>query len=188
MRIRTFFIGLVVCAVLWLAVAFGLDAWGQRDAPAGDWDAIVVAGCRVGPDGQPSTALARRVERAVALWTAKQAPVLVFTGGVGRYPPAEARVAADYAIQLGVDPDAIRTEERSTSTEGNAQHAAQLDASFREVLVVTDSYHVFRAQRVFGRYFERAAGVGSVGRVPDRTQGALREVAAIAYYALRGRL
>ena len=77
---------------LWAALAVGLDRYGQREA-VGAYDAIVVAGCRVLPDGHPSPALQNRTRQAVNLWRAGPAPTLVFTGGVGRYPPSEARAA-----------------------------------------------------------------------------------------------
>lgn len=172
----------------WALAALGLDACGQRDAPSGQWDAIVVAGCRVLPDGSPSDALKNRTALAVSLWQQGIAPQLIFTGGVGSHPPAEAVAAANYAASLGVPPAAMLTEDRSTSTEGNATLAAALVPGVSRVVVVTDSYHVFRAERVFGRHFGEATGVGSFAPGDVRARGALREVAAVGWYAVRGRL
>lgn len=188
MRRRNLFIAATLGALLWILAAIGLDRWGLIAPPSGQWDAIIVAGCRVQPDGSPSIALAHRVERAVALWQDGAAPRMIFTGGIGDFPPAEAQVAARYAESLGVSSNAILIEDRSTSTEGNAREAARLDPTVRRVLVVTDSYHVLRAQWVFGRYFAEAVGAGSVGRMDERARGALREVLAVGYYAVRGRL
>ncbi len=171
----------------WGIAAASLDAHGRRAVPDGSWDAIVVAGCRVYPAGEPSPALRRRTERAVALWREEKAPVIVFTGGVGRNPPSEARVASDVARAMGVPDEALLLEDRSTSTEENARLAATLiDA--RRVLVVTDSYHVFRTRRVFARYFDEVDGAGSVGTPWPRFLGSLREVGAVAYYWAKGRL
>ena len=171
----------------WLALATSLDAYGHRQAQ-GTFDAIVVAGCRVEPDGQPSLALQRRTRRAVDLWRRQIAPVLVFTGGVGTYPPSEARAAADYAQTLGVPAEVLLLEERSTSTQENARYAAELIGESSRVIVVTDTYHVFRAERVFGRAFAEAKGAGSVAAPHVRTRGALREVFAVGFYKLSGRL
>lgn len=171
----------------WGLAAAALDAHGRRAVVEGSWDAIVVAGCRVYPDGEPSPALRRRTERAVRLWREEKAPVIVFTGGVGRNPPSEAQVAGAVARSMGVPEEAILLEDRSTSTEENARLAATLiDA--RRVLVVTDSYHVFRTRRVFARYFEEVGGAGSVGTPWPRFVGSFREVVAVAYYWSKGRL
>ena len=70
--------------------------------------------------------------------------------------------------------------------ENAREAAARVDA--RRVLVVTDAYHVFRAERVFARFFDKVDGVGSVGPTPARIRGSLREVAALAGYAALGRL
>lgn len=172
---------------LWLIAALGLDCYGQR-TPTGTFDAIVVAGCRVDPGGVPSLALQRRTRRAVDLWRAGAAPRIVFTGGVGTYPPSEAEAAARYAESLGVPPEVIVREERSTSTEENARFAAEVLDPRSRVLVVTDAYHVLRAERVFGRAFAEAQGAGSVPRLDVRVRGALREVAAVMLYGVEGRL
>lgn len=173
--------------VLWLLAALALDRLGRRPPPDGRWDAIVVLGCGVGPDGRPAPALRHRVERAVALWRQGLAPVIVFTGGLGAHPPSEAEAAAAHARALGLPPSAVRLEDRSTSTEENARFTAALHPNAR-VLVVTDAYHVFRARRVFARHFPAVAAAGSVAPLPSRARGALREVAAVAWYALTGRL
>src|SRR5690606_5264267 len=118
---------------------------------------IVVLGCRVRPDGSASLALARRTRHAAALYRRGLAPRIVLTGGVGAHPPSEARAAAAIARAEGVPEEALILEERSTSTEENAREARRrIDA--RRVLVVTDAYHVFRAERVFRRHFEHARG------------------------------
>jgi uncharacterized SAM-binding protein YcdF (DUF218 family) len=174
-------------AVGWLCAAALLDAWGHRVPPDGPYDLIVVAGCRVRPDGTPSLALQRRTDAAVSLWRSGLAPRVVFTGGVGDYPPSEASVAARHAVTLGLPPSAIGVEERSTSTEENARFAA-LEHPAQRVLVVTDSYHVFRAERVFARHYPVARGVGSAPALWVRAKGSAREVGAVLYYGLTGRL
>lgn len=176
------------CMAVWLGLALALDRYGHRPPPGAGWDAIVVAGCRVLPDGRPSLALQRRTRLAVALWRQGAAPRIVFTGGVGTYPPSEARAAADYAATLGVPDTALSLEESSTSTEENARFAAERLPPGSRIVIVTDTYHVFRSERVFGRYFTEVRGSGSVPMGFVRGQGALREVAAVAAYALSGRL
>jgi len=180
---------ILTLSALWGGAAAALDAYGRRPLSSSQtWDAIAVAGCRVRPDGSPSLALQRRTATAVELWREGRAPVLLLTGGVGDFPPSEARAAADYAQKLGVPAEALILESRSTSTEENARFAADAAPQLKRVLVVSDAFHIFRVERVFGRYFEEAVGVGSVGLLGSRIKGALREVAAVTLYGLTGRL
>lgn len=178
--------------LLWAGAALLLDRAGRAAPPDPPWDAIVVAGCRVNPDGRPSLALQRRARLGVDLWRQGLAPRVVFTGGVGQHAPSEARAAADYAAALGLPPEAAVLEERSTSTEENARYAEEVLAErglpAERVLLVTDGYHTFRAARVFGRYFPEVRAVGSQATRSVRVRGALREVLAIGWYALAGKL
>jgi uncharacterized SAM-binding protein YcdF (DUF218 family) len=176
----------------WCLGALWLDRTGGPPEAGARFDAIVVAGCRVGPDGQPSPALARRVRQAVGLAKSGVAPRVIFTGGTGGFPPAEAVAAARFAVSLGLSESAIILEDRSTSTEENARFArlaaAEAGIPAERVLVVTDRYHTFRAQRVFQRYFPEVTATGTTPRLDVRVHGAFREVLAIAGYAVMGRL
>lgn len=171
----------------WVATAVGLDQVGACAPDQTPYDLVVVAGAGVMPDGGPSDALRARTRLAVDLYESGAAPTLAFTGGVGDWGDAEAEVAADLARAWGVPEDALVLERTSTSTEENAANLRALVGD-RRVLVVTDRYHVFRCRRVFGRHFTDADAVGAVTPWGVRARGALREVAAVGVYALRGRL
>ncbi len=171
--------------VAWGLGALALDAYGRRAAPSsGQWDAIVVAGCRVMPDGRPSPALERRVRAAVALWKAGRAPLVVMTGGVGEHPPSEAEAAARLAHALGVPESALVRESQSTTTAENARFAARV-VDARRVLIVSDTYHVLRCEWLFGRHFAEVRGVGSTPEPWPRVRFALREVGAVLVEAAR---
>lgn len=174
---------------LWLIAAWALDRYGQRPAVPGQrWDAIVVLGARVASSGRPSAALDARVRRAHALFSDNFAASIVVTGGPGDGPISEAESAATLLGELGVPEDAIRIEDQSSSTDENARFAAQVLDGATRVLLVTDTYHVFRSERVFRRYFEAARGVGVHGLPLPRLRGALREVGAVLGYAASRRL
>jgi len=187
-KVRRAMLTFLALAGFWALGAAALDRYGVHDDPPGTYDAIVVLGCGVWPGGQASPALERRTRHAVELWRAGKAPRIVFTGGVGEHPPSEAETAAEIARGLGVPDEAMVLERNSTSTEENARFAAAQLGGGRRVLVVTDSYHVFRSQRVFGRHFTEARGVGSVGIRSMRIRGALREVLAVVIYTVFGRM
>ena len=168
--------------------ALALDGYGHRTVVDRGYDAIVVAGCRVMPDGTPSLALQRRTapgggplaggRRAADRVHRRDRDVSPERGPGGCGSRDDPRVAAGVAV----------LEERSTSTDENATFAAKVLPPGARIVVVTDTYHVFRAERVFGRAFTDVRGSGSVPRWDVRTKGALREVLAVVVYALTDRL
>jgi uncharacterized SAM-binding protein YcdF (DUF218 family) len=180
-------VGVSVLITSWLLIALFLDAFGRRPLPDGPFDAIVVPGCAVRQDGTASGALARRTAHAIKLWHEGAAPRIVFTGGVGRYPPSEATVAGDLALAAGIPREAIILEEQSTTTEANARLAAGLSAEMSDwhIVVTTDGYHCWRCRRLFGRHFKRAETVGSTPGRRLRVRGALREVLSIVKMLVR---
>lgn len=170
------------------AAAALLLSRGAEPPPAGPYDAIVVAGCRVLPSGEPSDALARRAALAHTLFVEGHAPRVVFTGGVGQHGPSEASVAAAHAVSLGLPREAVVLEDRSTSTRENAEYAARILGADARVLVVTDAYHVFRARRVFAHVFAHAEGAGVPMREEVLAHALPRELFAVLIYAARGDL
>jgi len=121
--------------------------------------AIVVLGARVRPDGRPSAALERRMRVAISLYQAGAAPRLVLSGGGQRAVP-EAEVMRDLALAAGVPASALIIEPRSRTTLENASETAKLLApdGHDAVILVTDSYHAFRARLLF-----RIAGLTVIG-------------------------
>lgn len=185
-RQRAIGVGVILSA--WLVAAAALDHIGARPLPERRYDAIVVAGAGVLPGGRPSRPLRGRVARAAELYHRGVAPRVVLTGGVGKHPPAESVVAAALARAFGVPEAALVREERSTTTEENADEAARLLGRDARIVLVTDRFHVFRATRMFRRRFATVDGVGSVCHPWPRFRGAMREVLAVAVHGLRGRL
>jgi len=180
---------IMLLMVVYVGLALYLDWYGQRRPSLSTYDAIIVLGCRVEADGSPSLALQARTRKAVELYNQGYASKIILTGGVGTYAPAESVASFQYATEtLGVDPSVFVMEEVSTSTDENAQYALQALPEAKNVLIVSDAYHVFRAERVFGRYFDRVDGSGRVPIPWYRVKGDLREVAALFYYWLNGRL
>jgi len=147
-----------------------------------------VLGCRV-VEGRACETLVRRVDRAAALYRAGFADTVIATGGVGKGAGgvSEAAAICDLLAERGVPRGRVVLEDRSTTTFENARFAARLFPG-ASVLVVTDSYHAPRAERVFRQHFPEAHAVGSRPRASVRVKGALREVFALARYRVLGRV
>ena len=132
-----------------------LQVWstGRDDSFAqgvGQVDALVVLGAAQ-YDGRPSPQLRARLNHALMLWQCDAAALIVVTGGKragDRF--TEAETSRDYLIARGVPAEAIVVEPRGTSTFESLAAVRDDDVTriLQRVVVVSDPYHVMRAQLV----------------------------------------
>ncbi len=183
---------LVLAAPLLYGAILGaiLVSWGTRDR-AQKADAIVIFGARVNKSGQASLLLRGRTHHAFELWQRGLAPVIVCTGGIGHFPPAEAAVQAALLQKWGVPTTAILREETSTSTRENARNAATLLPRGAKVIAVSQPFHLWRCRRDCARFGLVALTSPemqgwSVLRPHKRALYALREAAAVTRDVLSG--
>jgi uncharacterized SAM-binding protein YcdF (DUF218 family) len=120
----------------------------------------------------------------VEVWRQSPGARLVMTGGVGNAPVSEAEAMRRIALALGVPPDRMVLEDRSTSTIQQAVEVLRLGSihGWRHVGLVTDRYHLPRARFLFRRmglkvsgYPVRGTGGGSRRRW---LEGVAREIPA----------
>jgi uncharacterized SAM-binding protein YcdF (DUF218 family) len=154
-------------------------------------EVIIVLGAAVWPDGQPSPALRRRVAHAVQALQAGQGQRLLMTGGLGKYPPAEAHLMRQLALAAGVPATSIVIEDQATSTLQSALRCAPIlhQQGWSTALIVTDRYHLPRALLVF-----RCLGILAIGSAPQgrlysrkrwkRWYYRIREGCALAWYVV----
>lgn len=121
----------------------------SEDIPEGA--AIVALAGNAGKTGQVTGETEARIARAVELFQAGAAPVLVVTGGSGEADASVAEAMRDFAIAAGVPEDAIVVEDRSHSTLQNALFTADLEAldPSEPIIIVTHRYHLPRANASF---------------------------------------
>src|SRR5499426_2171318 len=160
-------------------------------APSVAYDVIVVLGAAVWPGGQPSPALQRRILHAVDLLRQGYATYLLVTGGLGKYPPAEAAVMQRLAVAHGIPPQHILCEDQATSTFASALRCCDLlqQHGWSRVLIVTDRYHLPRALFAFWICGLHAVGSAAPGkparRLRQRWYCYLREGLALPWYLVR---
>lgn len=143
--------GSAVLVVGYLAVAFAaflgaslLYRW--RKSPA-ELEAIVVLGSGL-INGQVPPLLAARLQRALEAQRAqRETPTIITSGGQGPDEPRpEGLVMRNYLIEHGAVPDRVLAETESRNTAENLRLSRELlPAPESPILVVTSSYHVFRA-------------------------------------------
>ncbi|HEY2067136.1 MAG TPA: YdcF family protein [Gemmatimonadaceae bacterium] len=137
--------GLAVLLATWAASLIAVLAWERHDQ-ARPASAIVVLGAAQYV-GRPSPVLRARLDHAIDLWRRKLAPLMIVTGGTGRGDTtSEAAVSQRYAVQRGVPASAIllETEGRTTSESMEGVAALMSRRSRRDVLLVSDPFHMLR--------------------------------------------
>ncbi|MBI5669952.1 MAG: YdcF family protein [Chloroflexi bacterium] len=187
-------IGLVL-AFGWFALVMMLGivihAYGlvDRTRPA---DVIIVLGAGLRPDGSPGPALTRRSTHAADLWQQGYAPQIICAGGTpGQITiRSEADACAAILREQGVPTDAIILEDQSRSTEENAIESKQImDAGgWRTALLVSDGFHMLRAQWIFSYYgLDISPAPVTDARPPlfEYLLAILREIVALHWLALK---
>lgn len=172
--------------------AIFIYTYGQVDraAPA---DAIVILGAGTRRDGSPSYSYARRIRHALRLYEQGYAPRLICTGGYTQpHLKSEGAACAEMLRTYGVPESAIFYEEQSRNTEENALYAHQIMAAngWERVLLVSDGYHLFRAEAMFrarGLTVSSSPAQLSGGALPWQSviRNMIRETAAFVWWQVR---
>ena len=118
--------------------------------PLADYDALIVLGAQVKPDGTLSLQLQWRLDAAVDAWRAHPCWVVVCGARGSNEPVEEAYAMRDYLVSEGVPESWILTDAQSYNTRQNIRNAIALleDKDVQRVAVVTSDYHVPRAMAI----------------------------------------
>lgn len=150
--LQTATVALLLALLGYVAFAFSvflLCSWMYRFLPRRQRpEAIIVLGAGL-IDGRVPPLLASRLDRALQAQQrfSPPAPLIITSGGQGQDEPiAEGDAMRAYLIGAGADPGSVVAETASRTTRQNLLLSrALLPAPGARVLVVTSSYHVFRA-------------------------------------------
>ena len=157
-------VALLLAGAAVLAAICGMICWREANPPVPEnYDAIVVLGAQVLPDGTPSVQLEWRLEKALECWQ-KSPCIIVCSGAQGGTEPApEGDVMRDWLITRGVPAEQVISDPKAYNTRQNIRNAAQLlaDRDVSRVLVVTSDYHLPRAMALAEDEGLSATGVGS---------------------------
>lgn len=141
--------------------------------------AVVVFGCAVSTNGEPSPALARRLQRAVQEHRRQPHALVVVSGGAVRTHLAEGAVMRAWLQRHGVPAANIVVEDQAQNTLENAQRVAPLlkELGLRRVLLVTERFHMRRSQLLLLGAL-RGVGLGDLkvdrASAPDNLRGVAR--------------
>ena len=155
-------------------------------------DYIVVLGCGVNGT-EPSLSLQNRIDAAYDYLSAHPESICVVSGGQGPGEDiTEASCMKRELTEMGISPDRIWEEDKSTSTMENLEFSLaviEANAGFRPdtIGIVSSEYHLCRAGLMAGSF-----GVSSVG-IPGKTTWFtlwanyhMREIIAVWAYLIFG--
>jgi uncharacterized SAM-binding protein YcdF (DUF218 family) len=143
--VRVVLAGLGLLLLGWLTSLAAVLIW-ERNDQARPASAIVVLGAAQYV-GRPSPVLRARLDHAIDLWRRQLAPLIIVTGGTGQGDTtSEAAVSQRYAIRRGVPASAILLETQGRTTSESMEGVAALMGrqSRRDVLLVSDPFHMLR--------------------------------------------
>lgn len=133
---------------------------GAESLAGSEWDCILVLGAGVHDDGTPSDMLTDRLETGIALYKAGVAPKLLMSGDHGRVDYDEVNVMRQYALDRGVPEEDVFMDHAGFSTYESMYRARDVFAC-RRIIVVTQSYHLYRALYVANALGLEAEGVSA---------------------------
>ena len=157
-------IALALAGVLVLASICGMICWKEANPPVPEnYDAIVVLGAQVLPDGNPSVQLEWRLQAALEAWQKENCIVITSGAQGGNEPAPEGEVMRQWLLDRGVPAESVISETDSRNTRENIRNAAQLLAGYdvQRVLIVTSDYHLPRAMALAEDQGLEATGLGS---------------------------
>ena len=143
-----------------------------------DPQCILVLGCSVWADDQPSPMLKDRLDTAIALYKKGAAPKLLLSGDNSVPEYSEPDCMYRYALSQGVADEDIFLDFAGFSTYDSVYRAKDVFCAER-MIIVTQKYHLYRALKIADALGIEARGVSSDQReYAGRYYRELREVLA----------
>ena len=168
---RILLICLAVLGLLGLlgaGIVFGIDAYvvesvsdriltPEEATALSDVDCILVLGCKVNSDGDPSAMLEDRLRRGVELFQAGAAPKLLMSGDHGTVTYNEVLAMKQYAVDRGISSRDVFMDHAGFNTYESMYRARDVFQA-KKILIVTQDYHLYRAL-----YIAQALGLEAYG-------------------------
>lgn len=132
-----------------LAAVLVMMAVQAGNRPGPEDCTVVVLGCQVSANGEPTVMLRDRIDAAYDYLTAHPESRCVASGGQNDNEPiSEAACIRNTLAARGIDPDRILLEDRSRSTEENLRFTAEIirqQGLNSRVAIASDNFHQLRA-------------------------------------------
>lgn len=158
-------------SVIGIASVFGVNAYVKHiggkniitpeDATElKDVDCIIVLGCQVKDNGNPSDMLADRLTRGIELYKQGAAPKIIMSGDHGQKEYDEVNTMKQVAIDADVPSNDIFMDHAGFSTYESVYRAKEIFEADK-LIIVSQEYHLYRALYIAKQLGIEAYGVNS---------------------------
>lgn len=147
--VRITLTALIFAALAWILVTQLLVVSAFSQKPPKNLDYLLVLGSQVTEEG-PAPITKLRLDKAYDYLLENEDTKVIVSGGMaGAESRSEGSVMRDYLLKRGIAPERILTEEESRNTTENIRLSSKLfDKENDEVGIVTNNFHLFRAQAI----------------------------------------
>ena len=143
-----------------------------------DVDCILVLGCKVKDNGEPSPMLLDRLITGTELYKEGAAPKILMSGDHGRDTYDEVNVMKKYALDNGIPSEDVFMDHAGFSTYDSIYRAKHIFEA-KKVIIVTQEYHLNRALYLAHKLGLEAYGVPADLRdYSGQTMRDIREIVA----------
>ena len=125
-----------------------------------DVDCILVLGCRVKENGEPSAMLYDRLKRGIELYEQGVAPKIIMSGDHGTKEYDEVNTMKDVAVATGVPSRDVFMDHAGFSTYESVYRAKEIFKA-EKIIIVTQDYHLYRALFIAKQLGIEAYGVNA---------------------------
>lgn len=126
-----------------------------------DVDCILVLGCGVWGDGQPSHMLEDRLKRSLEMYQLGASDKILMSGDHGQVGYDEVNVMKTFAVDAGVPSEDVFMDHAGFSTYESMYRAKEVFQA-KKILIVSQEYHLYRAI-----YIARQLGMDAYGVAAD---------------------
>lgn len=179
---------LLVMVLLGTCYVFGVNAYVVRstakqilspgDAALADADCVLVLGCGVRADGQPTAMLADRLKQGVSLYHMGAAPKILMSGDHGQADYDEVNTMKQYALDADIPSTDVFMDHAGFSTYESIYRARDIFQA-KKIIIVTQRYHLHRALHIANKLGLEAYGVAADYRTySGQTYRDIREILA----------
>ena len=180
-KVKVVFSVLAILALLLFLSVEGMIFLRYSNTALNRADYVIVLGAQWKKSG-PSYILQLRLDKTLEYLKDSPDTKIIVSGGQGSNEPiSEAEGMKNYLVEKGIEPDRIILENKSTSTYENLLFSSEfLDKSHDRVVIVTNNYHVFRAEKLAQKMgFENVEGLAARSHLGLLPNNLLREFLAI---------
>lgn len=157
LKLFVWFADIITMLAIAAVLVFGTFVYaGMKEAAPADCDYVVVLGGGVNVD-KPSSALRKRIDCACKYLSENPDTKVIGTGGKSQGDKlSEGACIAKELEYLGIAPERITYEEKSTTTVENFKYAAELiDEDAKNIVIVSSGFHISRAKMIAANFIDK---------------------------------